>query len=65
MSCRIPSRYPSVLSGRPKGRRLCSANTDTMEADTWYRKAMIEEFDLDQDGAINEQEFLAIMLDGE
>jgi len=29
------------------------------------RKAMIEEFDLDQDGAINEQEFLAIMLDGE
>jgi len=26
---------------------------------------MIEEFDLDQDGAINEQEFLAIMLDGE
>jgi hypothetical protein len=30
-----------------------------------FRKAMIEEFDLDQDGAINEQEFLAIMLDGE
>jgi Ca2+-binding EF-hand superfamily protein len=28
-------------------------------------KAMIDEFDLDQDGAINEKEFLAIMLDGE
>jgi len=26
---------------------------------------MIEEFDLDQDGEISEQEFLAIMLDGE
>ena len=33
--------------------------------DLMSRKAMIEEFDLDQDGAINEQEFLAIMLDGE
>jgi hypothetical protein len=30
-----------------------------------YSQAMIEEFDLDQDGEINEQEFLAIMLDGE
>ena len=29
------------------------------------RQAMIDEFDLDQDGEINEQEFLAIMLDGE
>ncbi|KAI9633270.1 putative CDC31-spindle pole body component, centrin [Dioszegia hungarica] len=28
-------------------------------------QAMIDEFDLDQDGEINEQEFLAIMLDGE
>ena len=28
-----------------------------------YRKAMIEEFDLDQDGEINEQEFFAIMME--
>jgi centrin-3 len=28
-----------------------------------YRKAMIDEFDLDQDGEINEQEFFAIMMD--
>lgn len=28
-----------------------------------YRKAMIDEFDLDQDGEINEQEFFAIMTD--
>jgi centrin-3 len=27
------------------------------------RQAMIEEFDLDQDGEINEQEFFAIMTD--
>jgi len=26
---------------------------------------MIDEFDLDQDGEINEAEFLAIMMDGE
>lgn len=29
----------------------------------WYRQAMIDEFDLDQDGEINEQEFFAIMTD--
>ena len=29
----------------------------------YYRKAMIDEFDLDQDGEINEQEFFAIMTD--
>lgn len=28
-----------------------------------YRQAMIDEFDLDQDGEINEQEFFAIMTD--
>ncbi|KAL7420427.1 Calcium-binding component of the spindle pole body (SPB) half-bridge [Cryptotrichosporon argae] len=28
-------------------------------------QAMIDEFDLDQDGEISEQEFLAIMMDGE
>lgn len=28
-----------------------------------YRQAMIDEFDLDQDGEINEQEFIAIMTD--
>lgn len=27
------------------------------------RQAMIDEFDLDQDGEINEQEFLQIMMD--
>ena len=27
------------------------------------RQAMIDEFDLDQDGEINEQEFFAIMTD--
>lgn len=32
---------------------------------TLYRQAMIDEFDLDQDGEINLEEFLAIMLDGE
>lgn len=31
----------------------------------WCRQAMIDEFDLDQDGEINEAEFLAIMMDGE
>lgn len=31
---------------------------------TLYRQAMIDEFDLDQDGEINLEEFLAIMLDG-
>ena len=32
---------------------------------TYYnpRQAMIDEFDLDQDGEINEQEFFAIMMD--
>ena len=30
---------------------------------TIYRQAMIDEFDLDQDGEINEQEFFAIMTD--
>jgi len=29
----------------------------------YYRKAMIDEFDLDQDGEISEQEFFAIMTD--
>lgn len=29
------------------------------------RQAMIEEFDLDGDGEINEKEFMSIMLDGE
>ena len=28
-----------------------------------HRQAMIEEFDLDQDGEISEQEFFAIMTD--
>ena len=28
-----------------------------------FRQAMIDEFDLDQDGEINEQEFFAIMTD--
>lgn len=28
-----------------------------------YRQAMIDEFDLDGDGEISEQEFLAIMTD--
>jgi len=28
-----------------------------------HRQAMIDEFDLDQDGEINEQEFFAIMTD--
>ena len=28
-----------------------------------FRKAMIDEFDLDQDGEINEQEFFALMMD--
>jgi len=29
----------------------------------FHRQAMIDEFDLDQDGEINEQEFFAIMTD--
>ena len=28
-----------------------------------HRQAMIDEFDLDQDGEINEQEFISIMTD--
>lgn len=32
-------------------------------ADCSFRQAMIDEFDLDQDGEINEQEFFAIMTD--
>jgi len=29
------------------------------------RQAMIDEFDLDEDGEINEAEFMAIMTDGQ
>lgn len=29
----------------------------------WDRQAMIDEFDLDQDGEINEQEFIAILME--
>jgi centrin-3 len=32
-------------------------------SDLRCRQAMIDEFDLDQDGEINEQEFFAIMTD--
>lgn len=32
-------------------------------APTHTRQAMIDEFDLDQDGEINEQEFIQIMMD--
>jgi len=37
----------------------------THRYETWllHRKAMIDEFDLDQDGEISEQEFFAIMTD--
>ena len=35
-----------------------------VDTDSWVsRQAMIDEFDLDQDGEINEQEFFAIMTD--
>jgi len=34
-----------------------------MSSDILVRQAMIDEFDLDQDGEINEQEFFAIMTD--
>ena len=37
------------------------ANTDVFFF--YHRQAMIDEFDLDQDGEINEQEFIAIMTD--
>ena len=32
-------------------------------SENFNRKAMIDEFDLDQDGEISEQEFFAIMTD--
>jgi hypothetical protein len=34
-----------------------------LTVDLIHRQAMIDEFDLDQDGEINEQEFFAIMTD--
>ena len=34
-----------------------------MRGSVFSRQAMIDEFDLDQDGEINEQEFFAIMTD--
>lgn len=42
-------------------RAECSAPMSRADA----RQAMIEEFDIDGDGEINLDEFLAIMLDGE
>ena len=39
---------------------ICAASTNMLHS---YRQAMIEEFDLDLDGEINEQEFFAIMTD--
>ncbi|KAF8955211.1 Ca2+-binding EF-hand superfamily protein [Flammula alnicola] len=42
-------------------RRVAKEIGDRLEEDEL--KAMIEEFDLDQDGEINEQEFFAIMMD--
>jgi len=67
------ARYRSLLAfhlpgswNQPHGFGRCIRSFSlSPRPELMSRKAMIEEFDLDQDGAINEQEFLAIMLDGE
>ena len=65
--CSLPPYLPyGTLIPTPRSGGLRSSFVQgPPRRDLMSRKAMIEEFDLDQDGAINEQEFLAIMLDGE
>ena len=44
--------------------RLISLSTRLSDSNALrLRQAMIDEFDLDQDGEINEQEFIAIMTE--
>lgn len=67
------ARYPYATSGAlPKRLGTDSRTTNCTFftplllcalADAAVRQAMIDEFDLDQDGEINEQEFFAIMTD--
>jgi Ca2+-binding EF-hand superfamily protein len=54
------------ISGNGWMRKNCTDNSSlalTLAHQQRFRQAMIEEFDLDQDGEINEQEFFAIMTD--
>lgn len=53
--CRCTGRHTATPSADRCG--LCTGLKS--------RNAMIEEFDIDNDGEINLEEFLAIMLDGE
>ena len=70
----IRERYPYAISGvSPKRSETDSRTTSCalfyFSRARWLmmmppvRQAMIDEFDLDQDGEINEQEFYAIMTD--
>ena len=43
--------------------RSSSRCSDVSQRISMNRQAMIDEFDLDQDGEINEQEFISIMTD--
>ena len=49
----------------PFGHLLPTPRLDIGPYRSHCRSAMIEEFDLDGDGEISEQEFYAIMMDGE
>ena len=42
---------------------FCSFSFPIPDPPVQFSQAMIDEFDLDQDGEINEQEFFAIMTD--
>ncbi len=69
----IRERYPYAISGVSPKRsgidwRTTSCTCIYLFFVQWLmmlpvRQAMIDEFDLDQDGEINEQEFFAIMTD--
>lgn len=73
ISLRNLRRVAKEIGDRLEDDELCvfrvgSAHMDSIEVDCLVlrpsaRQAMIDEFDLDQDGEINEQEFFAIMTD--
>ena len=65
ISLRNLRRVAKEIGDRLEDDELWVVRWFLMLDDGWFtcRKAMIDEFDLDQDGEINEQEFFAIMTD--
>lgn len=64
LNSQLPTLHslPSTLHPPSSSRRSDLRSLPLVPAN---RQAMIEEFDLDQDGEISQAEFLAIMTDGE